>query len=223
MKKVLFASLLLVFAMGCKKSPVVVVKDAGPAQVPQGTQIAESSDKSVSIMVASGWKRGGPNSMSMPSLGGLGEMGEGMGSGAPIVPEDTALDAQEAAELEKKNILIWVNGSSRPIPGEQRTYYRVKMKKDGPMSVEDAAKEAALDMLNEGAPQFVELPIGKAARLEGLTKKIDGGELFEIVYVVVNGEEVYNIKFGTQESPSAVQTIEKDVINTLRIKPAKAS
>jgi hypothetical protein len=149
-------------------------------------------------------------------------MGEGMGSGAPP-PEETAMDAEEAAALEKKGILIWVNGSSRPIPGEERTHYRIKMKKDGPMSLEDAAADAKQDMYNEGEIQYVDLPIGKAARLEGLTKKIDGGELFVVMYVVVNGEDVYNIKFATQEQPGTVQGIEKDVINSLRIKPAPAT
>lgn len=221
MNKVLLASLLVVFAVGCKKGPVIVVKDPGPAQVTQGTQIAESSDKSVSIMVAPGWKRGSPNSSSMPSLGGLEGMGEGMGS-APPSNEETAINAEEAADLEKKGILIWINGSSRPIPGEQRTYYRVKVKKDGPMSLEDAATAAKDDMMNESAPQFIDLPIGKVARLEGLTKKIDGGELYEVIYVVVNGEDVYSVKFGTQEQPTIIQGIEKDVMNSLRIKPAAA-
>lgn len=90
------------------------------------------------------------------------------------------------------------------------------------MSLEDAAKEAKDDLLNEGAIQYVELPIGKAARLEAKNTKIDGGELFQVVYLVVNGEEVYNIRFTTQNSPSGVQQIEKEVMNSLRIKPAKA-
>lgn len=233
MKRIVIASLLLVFALGCKKGPVVVVKDAGAYTPAQGTTLAESSDRLVSVAVPSGWKRGGPQSMLAPTLaetmGGSG-LGEGSGDlnsvgsgGGGLSFDDTAGEAQIAADLEKKGILIWVNNSSRPIPGEERTSFRIKRTDDGPMSLEDAAEAAKENLINEGAIQYVELPIGKVARLEAKTTKIDGGERFEIVYLIVNGEHVYNVKFTTQESPTAVQSIEKEVMDSLRIKPATAS
>ncbi|MBC8064423.1 MAG: hypothetical protein H7Y17_06315, partial [Chlorobia bacterium] len=85
------------------------------------------------------------------------------------------------------------------------------------------AADAKQDILNEGPIQYVELPIGKVARMEAKTTKIDGGELFQIVYVVVNGEHIYNIRFTTQNAPTSVQQIEKEVMDSLRIKPAKQS
>jgi hypothetical protein len=39
----------------------------------------------------------------------------------------------------------------------------------------------------------------------------------------VNGEHIYNVKFSTQNAPSQVQQIEREVMESLRIKPAKAS
>lgn len=231
MKKIFAASLLLVFALGCKKGPVVVVKDAGPYQAPQGTTIAESSDRLVSIAIPSGWRRGGPNSMVAPTLaegmGAMGGIGEGSGElnsvgQGSLFQEDTAAEAQIAADLEKKGILIWVNNSSRPIPGEERTSFRIRRTDGGPMSLEEAAKAAKDNLLNASAIQYVELPIGKVARLEAKTTKIDGGERFEIVYIAVNGEHIYNLKFTTQESPTSVQGIEKEVVDSWRIKPAKA-
>lgn len=226
MKKAVIASLVFVFALGCKKGPVVVVKDPGPAQLPAGTQLAESSDKAVSIAIASGWKQGGPDSFTAPSLGDMmGSMGgdmQSMTQGSPSAGE-SAMDAETAADLEKKGILIWVNDSTKPIPGEERTHYRIKRTDNGPMSLEDAAAEAKEGLINEGPIQYVELPIGKAARLEAKNTKIDGGELFQVVYVVVNGEHVYNIRFTTQNGAGVIQGVEKDVINSLRIKPAPAS
>ncbi len=231
MKRTIILALIIGAAFGCKKGPVVVVKDPGPAQPVQGAKIATSSDGSVSIAVMPGWKRGTPDSFLAPTLGesmfGSGDgpsseySGVG-GSGAGTESSDPTAAPPETAELEAKGILLWVNDSSRPIPGEERTSYRVKRKDDGPKSLEDAVEEAKQSMLKEGPVQYVDLPIGKAGRLEAKTTKIDGGELYEIVYIVVNGEHTYNIRFATQNSPTSIQSIEKDAINSLRIKPAKA-
>ncbi len=233
MKKVGIALFLLVAATSCKKGPMVVVTDPGPYQAPQGAVIATSSDGLVSILVPSGWKRGGPNSMVMPSLGevmgSMGSMGSDGVSGdlqnlaQQMQQDEAAEDAQVAAELEKKGILIWVNNPSRPIPGEERTSYRIKRTDDGPKSLEDAAAAAKDDILNEGPIQYVDLPIGKVARMEAKTTKVDGGELYQIVYVIVNGDHTYNVRFTTQEAPTTVQQIEKEVMESLRITPAKSS
>lgn len=221
MKRILFASILLAISLGCKGGPVVSVKDPGPAQLPMGAQLAESSDKVCSIMVAPGWKRGSPGSNVMPSMSEtLGSLGGDSSQVSSIAQEETAIDAQEAAELEEKGILIWVNDASRPIPGEARTNYRVRRKDDGPMSLEDAVADAKQDIYNETIT-YVDLPIGKAGRMEALTTKVDGGQLFQIVYVVVNGDHIYDVRFTTQNDPASVKSIEKQVIDSLRIKPAK--
>lgn len=230
MRKVGFALFLLVAAMGCKKGPVVVVADPGPYQAPQGATIAKSSDGLVSVLVPSDWKRGGPGSMVMPSfgemVGGMGSEsmgGNGMENLAQQMQQDeAAADAQTAAELEKKGILIWVNNSSRPIPGEERTSYRIKRTDDGPKSLEDAATAAKDGIMGEGPIQYVDLPIGKVARMEAKVTKVDGGELYQIVYVIVNGDHIYNVRFTTQEAPTTIQQIEKEVMESLRITPAKA-
>jgi hypothetical protein len=41
------------------------------------------------------------------------------------------------------------------------------------------------------------------------------------VYVIVNGEHIYDVRFTTQNDPSSVKNVEKQVIDSLRIKPAK--
>ena len=215
--------------IACKKGPVVVTKDPGPAQALPGGAIAQSADGEVSIMIYPGWKRGGPYSGNMPSLSDLGALGGGStdvnsdltNPSQPVAPS-TQVDVETEADLAKKGIAIWVNDSSRPIPGEERTSYRIKVNTDGPKSLEDAAADVKQDLLNEGPVQYVELPIGKAARYEAKTTKIDGGELYQIVYVLVNGDKWYTVKFTTQNAPSTVQNVEKAVIDSLRIKPAKA-
>jgi hypothetical protein len=225
MKQALVVFSLVLCLAGCK-GPGPIVKDPGPATIPPGATLAESSDKTVSIMVASGWKRGCKNSMSAPSLGDLaGQLGENsqlqdLAHGAQN--EENAIDATEAAEMEKDGILIWVNDSSRWIPGEERTSYRVKRQQAGHSTLEEAAEDAKQNLLNEGPIQYVELPIGRAARMEANTVKIDGGQLFQIEYVVVNGCDTYSIRFTTQNDPSSVKSVEKAVIESLRIKPATA-
>jgi len=224
-RALLFLPILILVSVGCGKS-APPVKEASPAQLAPGATLANSSDKSVSVMVPSGWKRGSKHSLVGSGLGDMmGQMGEGGGElqdlAQGIQNEEDALDAEEAAELEKEGILIWVNDSSRPIPGEERTHYRIKRSQAGHGSVEDAAEDAKQDLLNEGPIQYVELPIGKAARMEASTTKIDGGQLFQIVYVIVNGKDTYNIRFTTQNDPSSVKNVEKSVIESLRIKPNK--
>ncbi len=229
MNKFFAASLLIVFALGCKKGPVVVVKEGGPYQAPQGMSIAKSGDGQVAILVPSGWKRGGPSSMVGPSLaetmgaaGGISEAAGNPDAMSGLFADSPAEEAKVAEDLEKKGILIWVNSPSRMIPGEERTSFRIKRTEDGPKSLEEAAEAAKETMLNEGPIQYVELPIGKVARFEAKNTKIDGGELYQIVYLICNGDQVYNVRFVTQESPTTVQQIEKEVMDSLRITPAKA-
>jgi hypothetical protein len=226
MKHALLLPLLVAISIGCGKS-APPLKEASPAQLAPGASLTTSSDKVVSIMVPSGWKRGSKHSIVGGGLGDMmGQLGEGGGElqdmAQGMQDEEDALDAHEAAELEKEGILIWVNDSSRPIPGEERTHFRIKRTQAGHGSVEDAAEDAKQDLLNEGPIQYVELPIGKAARMEASTTKIDGGQLFQIVYVLVNGSDTYNIRFTTQNDPSSVKSVEKSVIESLRIKPNKS-
>lgn len=226
MRWVLFFCFSLVI-VGCKGGPKSVVKNPGPAAIPDGVTLAESSDRTVSIMVPPGWKRGGPSSNPLGSLSDMGmgssssEMPSGMQDMAnSMASQDQAADAEEAAELEKKGILVWVNDSTKPIVGEERTHFSVKLVKDSGASLEQAAQDAKADLIDEGAPTYVELPIGKAARFQTKNIKVDGGELNQILYIIVNGNDKYKIRFATQNGEQAISQIEKPVIDSLRIKPA---
>lgn len=221
-KRIAFITLVSIVVFGCNKGPVPIVKDPGPAQLPPGWTLAESSDKTVSMGIASGWRRGGAKSSNMMELGtsGMGTEGMPQNFADQINKEQQADDAAVAAELEKKGIIISCIDSSRPIPGEERTRYNVKREKKGPMKLEDAAEEAKGDLIGEGKPTPVDLPIGKAIRYDATEERKDGGVVTKIVYIVCNGEDVYTISFVTESNASVIQQIAEPVIQTLRIKPA---
>ena len=225
MKPFLILPLLIVVFSGCKHGPLVVTKDPGPAQLPQGATLAESSDRTASLVVPNGWRRGGPDSLSAPSLGDM--MGSMGGSGSSdlqngIASSEQAGDAQMAADLEKKGVLIWINDSSKPIPGEERTHFSVKLLKGERKTLEEAVEDAKGDLINEAPPTYVELPIGKVGRLQAKNTKIDGGELNQVLYLIVNGSDVYKIRFATQNGDTVIPQVEDQVMQSLRIKPAKS-
>jgi hypothetical protein len=219
MKRFLILPFLIILFSGCKHGPVVVTKDPGPAQLPQGAILAESSDRTVSVVVPNGWRRGGPDSMSAPSLGDM--MGSMGGSGGGIGSSDQAGEAQTAADLEKKGVLIWINDSSKPIPGEERTHFSIKLLKGEGKSLEEAVEDAKGDLINEAPPTYVELPIGRVGRLQAKNTKIDGGELNQVLYLIVNGNDVYKVRFATQNGDTVIPQVEDQVMQSLRIKPAK--
>jgi len=213
---------MLCVALGCKHGPTLVTKDPGPAQMPADWKLAQSSDKTVSLGVASGWRQGAPGSMNVAEMAtsGMGTEGmspEGMSQLDKMQQES---DAQAAADLEKKGIVISCIDSSKPIPGEARTQYRVKREKKGPMSLEDATAAEKGQQIGAGAPTYVELPIGKAGYLHVTDNLKDGGVVTKIIYIVCNGEDVYTISFITENAASTIESIADPVIQTLRIKPA---
>lgn len=226
MKKIILISTILCVIAGCKKGPVAVVKDPGPAQLPAGWQLAESSDKTVSMAIAPGWRRGGAGSMNVMDMAtsGMGVEGTAQDNGfsQQMEKEQQANDAEVAAELEKKGIVISCIDGSRPIPGEARNQYMVKREKKGPMSLEDAAKDEKEHLVNEGEPKYIDLPIGKAAYFHAVEEMKDGGTVTKIAYVICNGEDVYTITFVTEAQASIIEQIAEPVIATLRIKPAKS-
>lgn len=222
MKRIALISFVSFVVLACNKGPVPVVKDPGPAQLPQGWTLFESSDKTVSMGIAPGWRKGGAKSSNMTEIATSGMGTEGMPQNFVDQMSQTqqADDAQVMADLEKQGIIISCIDSSRPIVGEERTRYNVKREKKGPMKLEDAAEEAKGNLIGEGQPQPVELPIGKAIRYDSTEERKDGGVVSRITYIVCNGEDVYTISFVTESAASVIQQVAEPVIQTLRIKPA---
>ena len=224
MKKIFLISAILWVAVGCKHGPVLVTKNPGPVQYPAGWQVAESSDKQVSMGIAPGWRRGAPGAMNMIDIGTSGMGTEDMSSEGVnrLEKMQQEEDAKAAAELEKKGIIISCIDSSKPIPGEARTQYKVKREKKGPMSLEDATAAAKEGEYGASAPTYVEMPIGKVGCLHITNNLKDGGVVTKIIYVVCNGEDIYTIYFITENAPSTIESIADPVMQSLRITPAKA-
>ncbi|MBN9501720.1 MAG: hypothetical protein BGO01_15385 [Armatimonadetes bacterium 55-13] len=224
MKKVFALSIISLVVVACSKGPVPTVKSAAPAQLGQGWDLAESSDKTVSLGIAPGWKRGGANSMNMMEFAtsGMGTEGMTQEALAQLEQEQQKNDAEVAAELEKKGIVISCIDSSKPIPGEERTRYTVKREKKGPMTLEAAAEAAKEDLIDEKGPTMVDLPIGKAARFDSKSTLRDGGVVTKVVYILCNGDDVYTVSFITENDANSILQVVDPVIQTLRIKPAGA-
>jgi hypothetical protein len=220
---VALAVVALGISTGCKKGPVLHVKDPGIVKLPSGWKLAESPDKTVSIGVAPGWGKGMADSLSVADLTGMagGELPTHVAQ-----EQERALDEQyneEVAAAEKKDgiIISVVDRQTRPIPGEQRTRYVVKRREmDAGVTLEQAADAVKTDLAGKEAPKKVTLPIGPAIRYDAAANQRDGSTVTKIMYVVVDGANAYTVTFTTQGAPTAISSIAEPVMQTLRIKPS---
>lgn len=219
----LSSTLFAVTLVGCG-GPAVVVKDPGPAALPAGWTLAENKNGGVSVGIAPGWGVRPPRMMGNP----LGEM---VDTGNPQVNQlagelnamELEGEAEEAAALEKKGIYLTLyNQGVRPVVGEPMSRYFVKKKAEmGNLSLDRAAKLTRDELIGEDAGTKVTLPIGDAMRFNVREETRDGGVLSQVVYVLVNGNERWTVRFVTREDPSMFKDIHEPVLQTLRIRPAK--
>jgi hypothetical protein len=234
-KKLLILSFALVILFGCSKGPEIKVTQAS-SQLPAGWQPAVSDDGKVEVGVPSGWRQGVDT---IASGGDLAPAGMGMAGEmpAPQATGDASLDKslsemsaeanktskemeqKQLAKLKEKGIVINVINGSKPIPGEARTHYYVKIKKmGGNITPEEAKEETQKTFLHKVTPTEVKTPIGTAYRFEETRQLVDGANYTEINYAIINGSDLYVLAFVTEEQSTAITQIDKDVIQTLRIK-----
>jgi|GEM_PF-1523896 len=225
----------LIFLAGCA-GPAVHVTNAPAAKMQGGWNLATDDTGTVSVGVAPGWHEGVDTALSGSGID-LAQGIAGSQSGQSLDPDSpggqlanqmSAQDQQDQAAakeaLKEKGVVIQIIDSSKPIPGEARTRYYVKVDKhDANVSLNKAVDEEMDFMHGFGPndPVKVDLPIGPAYRVDADRKTIGGDQLTHISYVAVDGKNSYHLRFVATNNPSSIQNIAKDVAETWRIKPSK--
>jgi hypothetical protein len=233
-----FCLLLVALALvGCNSGPALQVKQV-PDQLPGGWTLAMSDDNKARLAVPHGWRQGVDRMMDPTGMGDIGDLTSfaNMQGGDPQMSQAMSELGQMAKDLEKmseeaerealaklaeKGIIlnvIYVGG--RPTPGETRTRFFVQHKSfGGNVSMEKAAKEESGFFFGRPEFQSVQLPIGEALYCKTTDKMRDGSEMHKVSYVVVNGKDMYSLRFVTQEPETVITSIAEQVAQTLRIAP----
>lgn len=224
---------------GCKTTVAPLLKDLpAPSVAGTGWTAAFDPESGVSLALPPGWRAGIPRGVMPGALteGGATNpnpldpsiVGTASAAGGDML---NALEKQEA-ELEKKTlaslrekegiVLHCVDGS-RTLPAEEPTRFFVKKIPDagyGTLADAVSAEKAAAHREMKG--DAVELPVGKAWRLQAKGRNRIGDEECHVSYVFVNGSDGYVLRFASTNNPSVILDIDRSVAQTFRVK-AKAA
>jgi hypothetical protein len=230
-----FGLFLLVLLCGCG-GPAIETKKVAFV-LPTGWTKGASDDQLVELGIPSGWRQGVDRMMESPMLGA----GSGLGD-IPVPPassDPNASDASKSIEqlsnamtemsneaerealerLKKKRIILNViSTGARPTIGEARTRYYVQRYTQGGNWNWDSAHANERDhYLHKPVARELDLPTGKAHRMEETKTLVDGGTYTIISYLIPNGKDLYALRFITQEQATVIQSIEKQVAESIRI------
>jgi hypothetical protein len=217
--------------MGCKGGPAVHVVSAQTPTLESGWTTARSEDGKVSIGVPPGWRVGADTAgNSISDL--MKQAGGGAGGGNPQLGQDlqqmaSSFDEKNKKEeadaldaLAKKGIILNVINGSKPIPGEKRTRFYVLVKHlGGSVSRDDAINSEREHYAFKPKMLEVKLPIGPAVKCVADDTLRDGGSLHQISYLVIDGGDLYSLRFVTEEAAETITSIAETVAGSLRIKP----
>ncbi len=222
----------LLCTLGCG-GPAIQAKQVA-FSLPTGWTKGASDDGSIELAIPAGWRQGVDRMMESPMLGA--------GSGLPDsgVPQTSDTEAAKAIEglsnsmtqmsneaeqeelerLKKKGIIVNViTQGAKPVIGEARTRFYVQKYSQGGNWNWDAAHDNEREKyLHKPVAKEVDLPVGKVHRMEETKTLVDGGVFNIISYLFINGKDLYALRFVTQEQASVIQSIEKEVANSVRIK-----
>lgn len=219
---------------GCG-GPAIQVKQAA-FSLPAGFVKGASDDGSVEVAIPSGWRQGVDRMMETSFFSQSGGF-EGGSAGSASGGEQDGSKAlenmsnaftsmsneaeQEALEAMKKkgNILNVISTGNKPIIGEARTRFYVQKTSQGGNWNWDAAHEHERGQyFHKPVAKEVDLPVGKAHRMEETKTLVDGGVKVTISYLIPNGKDLYSLRFVTQEDAGVIKNIEKQVAGSIRIK-----
>lgn len=220
------ATLVALSLVGCKSGPKLTLKKES-FTVPQGWMPFENSEQGIHIAAPSNWGIGTSTTSDTPSSA-LSDLAGSMGSNGEQASGQIAANAEKEAEneakaevkaLEPKGIFVSaMDKNVRFIPGETRTYFNVKkITVGGNAQMDDVVKAINEELINEEPPTYVDLKIGKAARIHAHNVLKDGGETDHIAYGLVNGGDIYIVKFATEQQGYQLDQTASAIIDTLRI------
>jgi hypothetical protein len=134
---------------------------------------------------------------------------EGLAPGSPLLPTTSGAGPQKGAfELYKRGVI-----------GEVLTPTRISLVKrkapDG--TTLKAAADTAASRFRNPARVTLSLPIGPAEEIRAKVKTRDGETGTHCVYVLVDGEDVYELSLQTEQTEDTVLSIARPVVESFRL------
>lgn len=223
--------------VGCGTPTAPSLKQIAPAQLPPGYVLQDAAKYGISIGIPPGWKvASGQVQDIKDTLAGMGtDTGAGSDPTAQTgnsqldqmmkaqVEEDKKKEAEALAELEARGIIIHVmNVSTRGVLYETPTHFSVQISPNVSSTLEGAAQAVLEHVPGEEKPVAVTVPAGPAMLIRADKKMRDGGDVNTSKYVLQDGKTTIVVSFVTEADPTVIRTIEKPVMDTLRVVPGKA-
>ncbi|MHB8636885.1 MAG: hypothetical protein ACYC96_10490 [Fimbriimonadaceae bacterium] len=217
---------------GCGVPSAPPLAMVASAQMPGGYQLQNAEKYGISIGIPPGWKvASGDYEDPKDALGGVG------GDNASTAPsgsldlaqmlksqeEEYKKDEAEAlAKLEARGIVIHVMSTAKGVLYETPTHFSVSIQPNPAASLSAAADTVLERVPGEAKPAPVKIPAGPAMVIRADKKMRDGGDVTTSKYVLQDGKTMIVVAFVTEADPSVITSIEKPVMDTLRIVPGKA-
>lgn len=223
---------LALIVTGCGTPSAPSLKAAPPAQLPGG-YVLQSADKyGISIGIPPGWKSGsGQVSDPKEVIAGMGADTTALGhTGNEALDQMTksqeedykAKEAAAMAELESRGYVIHAVSTQKGVLYETPTHFSVRIQPNVASTLQGAAEAVLERVPGEEKPVAVTVPAGPAMVIHADKKMRDGGDVTTSKYVLQDGKVTIVVSFVTEADPSVVKSIEKPVMDTLRIVPGKA-
>ncbi len=181
----------------------------------------------LSIGVPPGWQKGAP---SVASQLGMGDAQpdpyadpnvQGIKDSMAKMGKDES--ARQEVQLEGQGILMRITDGSRTLPGEEPNQIDVKhVILPGDMDLENGAKVARQELDFAHNPEFIDTPMGKAARFILNFSNKSGDHIHKVTYVFVDGKEMYELQFSCTGEDNKIKAIADPMAQTFRVKPGLA-
>ena len=216
--------LALMVAAGCGK-PASHLTQAAPGALPQDWTAATNEKFGLTLGVAPGWREGQPSMTAQMGLGGDTPPDPYGDPNAQALQDSLAkankTDAvKDREQLEKDGILMLVSDGSRTLPGEEPNQYIIQhVSLPGEMDIENGAKVARQELEFAHNPEFVDTPMGKAAKFVLNYTNKSGDKIHKAMFVFVDGKEMYELTFTNTGEDNKIKPIADQVAQTFRIKP----
>ena len=113
-----------------------------------------------------------------------------------------------------------ISDGSRTLPGEEPNQYIIQhVSLPGEMDIENGAKVARQELEFAHNPEFVDTPMGKAAKFVLNYTNKSGDKIHKAMFVFVDGKEMYELTFTNTGEDNKIKPIADQVAQTFRIKP----
>lgn len=204
MKHFVIGLMAIGFLVGCAPKNVVTLnRGVEPAVLSPGWYARAESG--YSLMVPESYQVPKEAGLSMQDLGNLAN---------PAV----SYGMSPGQESTTKNAALILNDKTyKPIPGEPTTGLTVNISKvGGGADLDGEAKKVSENLMNDDMVK-IDLPVGAAYELTHKGKMVTGDEVWRMIYVVCDGEQVYRFDFTMTNGAQAIDTVAPAVMQSFRV------